>query len=375
MARAVRSGSRVDAALLIACALFALLGIVLPTQTRAAIAGALQRSLASPLLGLQRRSERARTAFAERERVAARTDSLVLRVTELSQLEAENQRLRNLLALGRRLGRGFVPAEGVHGQGIGDSHTLLLTVGSRAGVTVRAAVVAPEGVVGLVTSVNPTTSQAIMWSHPDFRVSAMSADGSTFGIVTPHLSGDSECTGAEQTACAAAERMLLELRGVAFRDALKAGTQIASSGLGGVFPRGIAIGSVIGELKTTEQWSRSYLVRPAVRPQDVSNVMVLSPQLVNENLEGIWLTPGGADSVVRQVIAAGDSLARQAAAAATARQRVVDSLAAAQRAAADSTAALRPPPTAAPPAVLPPARRDSVRRLPRARPDTIQAPS
>ena len=361
MARAVRAGSRVDAGLLIACALLALLGIVLPTPTRDAIAGALQRTVAAPLLGLQRRSERARSAFAEREHVAARIDSRVLRATVLGQLESENARLRNLLSLGGRLGRGFVPAEALHGQGVGEGHTLLLTAGARAGVAPRAAVVAPEGVVGLVTSVGPTTSQVIMWSHPDFRVSAMSADGSTFGIVTPHLSGDAECAGADQAACAGAERMLLELRGVAFREALKPGTHIVSSGLGGVFPRGIAVGTVIAELRNTEQWSRSYLVRPAVRPHDVSNVMVLLPVLLSADLSEVWAASGGDDGTRRAAVA-GDSLLREAAASA-ARQRHADSVAAAALAVPDTTLPGRPP--------LAPRPADSLRRAVRPRPDTI----
>ena len=313
MARAARAGSRVDAALLVACALLALLVIVLPASTRLALAASLQRTVAAPFLGLQQRSERARAAFAERERVALRVDSLVRLVTASSQLQAENDRLRQLLALGRQLRRGFVAAEALHGQGIGNSHTLLLTVGGNAGVVARSPVVAPGGVVGLVTSVSPTTSHAIMWSHPDFRVSAMSADGETFGIVTPHLAGDEVCAEGESAACASPERLLLELRGVAFRDALKSGTVIMSSGLGGVFPRGIAVGIVIAELKSTEQWSRSYLVRPAVHPQDVSNVMVLSPALVAENLSVVWATPGAAARVVEGVISAGDSLDRLAA--------------------------------------------------------------
>lgn len=354
-------------ALLVACTLLALLAIVLPTPTRAAIAGVFQRTFAAPLFALQVRSERARTALAEREHVAARIDSLALRVSQLGQLEAENLRLRQLLALGNRLQRGFLPAEGLHGQGIGESHALLLTVGARAGVVPRSAVVAPQGVVGLVTSVSNTTSQAILWSHPDFRVSAMSADGTTFGIVTPHLSGnDDACRGAGEAACAGPERMLLEMRGVAFRDPLKSGTLIASSGLGGVFPRGILIGTVIGELKTTEQWSRTYLLRPSVRPQDVSNVMVLSPVLVTENLAGMWDTAGAGAAVVAQVVAAGDSLARRAAADSAAKQRAIDSVAAVRRA-ADSAAAVVPGAVVAPrdtTRVAPGVRRDTTRRRP-----------
>ena len=61
----------------------------------------------------------------------------------------------------------------------------------------------------------------------------MSEDGSVFGIVAPH--------GTEGPGV-----WLLELRGIAYRQLIPDGTQIVTSGLGGVLPRGIPIGTVIG---------------------------------------------------------------------------------------------------------------------------------
>lgn len=359
MARAARSGSRADTALVATCVLLALFASVLPLPIRDAIASNLRRTVVAPLLALQERAERARTAFTERDAVAARLDSLALRNAELGQLAEENARLRGLLGLGRQLQWGFVPAEALHGQGAGDEHVLVLTMGEQAGVRPRSAVVAPDGLVGQVTTVDPRTSLAILWTHPDFRASAMAADGTAFGIVRPHL-------GEEP------ERSLLEMRGVAFRDALKPGTRIATSGLGGVFPRGIPIGVVLGEVKTSEAWSRTYLVRPAVYPPDVSNVMILAPQRVSgESLDEVWNSVARADSAARGVAAAGDSLARLAAAAAALRQRQMDSLravlgvpSAPDSTGADSTTAgTVAPPQGARPAAVPP-RRDSAARRP-----------
>ena len=102
-------------------------------------------------------------------------------------LEAENDRLRRALGLGHSLGWGFVPAEALHSRALGEEYTLTLTRGSRAGIRPFSPVVAPEGLVGMVETVDPTMSLAITWSHPDFRVSAMAADGSAFGIVKAHL--------------------------------------------------------------------------------------------------------------------------------------------------------------------------------------------
>jgi rod shape-determining protein MreC len=245
---------------------------------------------------------------------------------QLAKLETENERLRALLGLGRELQWGFVSAEALRIADIGEEHSRTLTVGSRVGVEPKTPVVAPEGLVGMVRTVDPNSSIAILWSHSDFAASAMSADRSAYGIVYPHLSE------AGRDAEIPPERYLLEMRGVAFRSALKPGTLIVTSGLGGVYPAGIPIGTVLGELRTSEGWARTYLVRPAVRPPDVSNVIVLLPKRIQgQSLDRVWRSTMSADSAARHIAAAGDSIARRAAADS---MRAVE--AAAARRAADS---------------------------------------
>ena len=38
------------------------------------------------------------------------------------------------------------------------------------------------------------------------------------------------------------------------------------------------IGLVLGEIKTTEAWARTYLLRPAVNPAELTSVMILTPK-------------------------------------------------------------------------------------------------
>ena len=322
MARATRLSSRFDFLLFVGCIIISLVTLVLPLQMREPLAEVLRRSVVAPLVNLQSNAERWHTAWQLSEERTTRLDSAVMRGFNAVALQSENDELRKLLGLGARLHTGFVPAEAVHNAVREDVvTTLTLTAGTRAGIKVYSPVVSPDGVVGLVQTADPTISIAILFSHPDFRASAMSGDGTAFGIVYPHL----------QQGLGSGGEYLLELRGVPFRTTLTPGTMIYTSGLGGTFPRGIPIGIVLRELKTAEGWTRTYLLQPSVNPAKVNSVMVLVPQRNPQRLDNVWQMVARVDSATRGVVSAGDSLMRRAAADSARR-------AAAAHAAADSAA-------------------------------------
>ena len=292
-----RAFSRRDTVLFVSCIVLALAAIQLPDRIRDPLAATLRQTILAPLVAVQSDAEQSRRSWLTREQREAQRDSIALRAMSLDAALSENDRLRKLLGLGSSLKWGFVPAEVLQGRGVGEEYTITLSAGSRAGILKFSPVVAPEGLVGMVKSVDPTMSIAIAWAHPDFRVSAMAVDDAVFGIVGAHLGGEPE-------------RYLLEMRGVPMRRNLKPGTLIVSSGLGGTFPRGIPVGTVVAELKTSELWARTYLLRPAVSPADVSDVMVLLPGRVTAGVGAVWKIGPHADSAVKSIVAAGDSLAR-----------------------------------------------------------------
>ncbi len=313
MARTARSSnnSGADTVLLIVCLVLAFIAVVLPGDMRRPVAEGLRRTALAPLLQLQGAAERGRAALAQHDATVVNRDSMTVRAMTIASLESENERLRKVLGLSQRLRWGFVPAEVLHGKGLGEEFTVALTAGDAAGVRRLSPVVAPEGLVGMVTSTDPQTAQAIVWSHPDFRVSAMSTDGKAFGIVRPHIGGSG------------ASRYLLEMSNVPFRNSLATGALIVSSGLGGTYPRGIPIGTVMQELTTAEGWARTYLIRPAVSPGDVTSVMVLNPQRVQAGVASVWTSVAAADSAARAIANAGDDAARRAALAELAARRAV----------------------------------------------------
>jgi rod shape-determining protein MreC len=319
---AARLSGRFDTVVFIGCVVLALVASALPASMRDPVASGLRRTIVAPLVGMQRSAERWRAAWLESETRTLQRDSLALEFSKARALEVENDRLRKLLGLGSRIVTGFIPAEALHTSGQAEDvvTTLTLTAGSRAGVAQYSPVVAPEGVVGMIQTVDPRLSIAILYSHPDFRVSAMSADGAAFGIVYPHLGG-----GAPREIV---DRYLLELRNVPFRDTLPLGTPIFSSGLGGAWPRGILIGTVVHDLTAQEEgWSRTYLVRPAVNPAHVTSVMILTPQRASQGVGNIWADAAQVQSALRNIVASGDSIARSAATAeAAARRAALDSI-------------------------------------------------
>ena len=304
MPRAARSDARLDTGLFVACLAVAAFAVILPPSLRDPAAAALRRTLVAPLVALQRTAERGRNALVTHEALTRQRDSLALLAQRSASVETDNARLRQLLGLAADLRWGFASAEALQGRGPGDDYTVALTVGSSAGVKPFSPVVAPEGLVGMVLTADPGLSLAILWAHPDFRASAMSADGAAFGIIKAHGG-----TGAS--------RWLLELNGIPFRQQLRPGTRILTSGLGGTYPRGIPIGTVLEERKTAEGFARSYLVRPAVSPADLSAVMVLLPPRVEEGVAAVWPAAPAAEAVARAGEAMRDSLRQATPAAST----------------------------------------------------------
>jgi rod shape-determining protein MreC len=262
----------------------------------------------TPLVSMQERAELGRRTFVAHDETVRTADSVALRSLRLQGIEQENERLRALLGLGAALKWGFVPAEALRGRGLGDEHSMSLSVGRRAGVEPLSPVVSEDGIVGLVERADANMATAITWQHPEFRVSGMSTDGEAYGLVQAHGG-----TGAD--------RYFLELRGVLLRSQLKPGALVITDGLGGVFPRGIPIGTVVQELKIPEQWARSYLIRPSVSLSNIGSVLVLRPERARAGVEGVWTNAASSDSAAKRIVSAIDSIARLTGDSNTVRQR------------------------------------------------------
>ncbi|HTL04750.1 MAG TPA: rod shape-determining protein MreC [Gemmatimonadales bacterium] len=257
-----RATSRSDTLLFLGCLVLSCGAIALPERLSLHLANAVRETALLPVLWLQQRAVEGRTSRSRFQALQAERDSAVLAAQSLGVLAAENERLRGLLALRERTAMATVPAEVLHQVAPTDGRTLLLALGAATGVRPGDPVISPEGLVGVVLSVAARSTVAMSWGHPDFRVSAATEDGSVLGIVAPSVN-----TEASET--------FLEFRGVAYRDTVATGTLVLTSGLGGVYPRGIPIGRVAGVRKEELGWERIYRLAPLANPGHLGHVLVL----------------------------------------------------------------------------------------------------
>ncbi len=274
-----RYASRADTLAFIGCVLLSVTAMSLPERLRDPFARTLRQTVLAPFLALQQQTELLSASLQRYDAVVAQRDSASLAATFVPELRSENARLRTLLGLGARLATGYVPAEVLRSAEPTSALTFVVSAGRKQGVKPLSAVVSPEGLVGIVSTADAQTSVVVTWAHPEFRASAMAADGSLYGIVAPH--------GSEGP-----RAWLLELQGVAYRQRVPEGAAILTSGLGGVLPRGIPIGTVVGMAGEAEGWERTYLVRPAVHPAAVTHVMILTGQPAKGDLRSVFESSG-----------------------------------------------------------------------------------
>jgi len=326
-----RSFTRRDTVTFLACVALSVVALFSPEQWGQGVSDALRNSVLAPLVWLQARAEEGRTSRARLKAITIQRDSAAYLAQSIPSLLAENERLRGLLSLSRRVSSPYVAAEVMHQAQATDGRTLLIDVGRDGLVSEFDPVVAPEGLIGMVLTAGRHSSVVMTWAHPEFRVAAYTVGGNASGVVAPSLSG-------------LAGEGALEFRGVPYRDSVPAGTLVLSSGLGGVYPKGIPVGTVTGVVREQAGWERVYHLLPAANPGAVAHVMVL-------------VAPPGAsmdrafpsDSALEAMRLDSIAKVRQADSIATARAEAAKAAAAARAEAAAKAAAARAAPRPAPP--------------------------
>lgn len=226
-----------------------------------AIAQSIRTTVLAPFLSIHQ-------AFAQRARVGVRLaelraerDALVVELLELRPLAEQGKEARQLLGLDRMIEGELVPADLVSVRPrLGEAEIFMLSGSEVADVDPPAGVVTGAGLVGVLRVVDSHGGKGDFWSHPDFRVSVRTEGGGATGIVRAVRSKGSLPV------------MLLE--GAPYQESIPSGTELFTTGLSGIYPPDVKVGTVMSESEVESGWARSYFVQPAVRPE-VANIVLV----------------------------------------------------------------------------------------------------
>jgi len=167
----------------------------------------------------------------ENQKMAAELVRLRNEVRLLKTYETENIALRQQLDFDQRSARDLIPAEIITRDVSGWWQTVRLGKGATDGVTANLAVVTSDGLVGKTVAASPRTADVLLISDPTCKVSAQISRTGLYGIV----SGKGRTRKGE---------VFCEMNFINKDKPVKVGDEAVTSGLGGIFPRGLLIGYV-----------------------------------------------------------------------------------------------------------------------------------
>jgi rod shape-determining protein MreC len=194
----------------------------------------------------------------EAEALRGRVRQLEQDTARLAETEAENARLRTLLDFRKTLGGTLLTTRVIGHDAAGLSRTLVIDQGSAAGIVKGAAVLAPGGIVGQVFQVSPHAARVLLVSDHNSGVDAVVQRTRGRGIVEG--TADGRCG----------------LKFVKRTEDLQVGDLVVSSGLDGIFPRGLPIGHIQAVDKQGQGLFQYAQIEPAVDAERLEEVLVMA---------------------------------------------------------------------------------------------------
>jgi rod shape-determining protein MreC len=162
----------------------------------------------------------------ENHRLKDQIDQLNQRQSRMVELELENHRLAELLDLKEAMDLKMVGADVIGSDATGMARSLILGQGGSAGLQPGMGVIATGGVVGKLIATSRNASRVMLLSDHTCAIDAFVQRSRIRGIVTGQADDGVIMKYVERTAD------------------IKAGDGVVTSGLDGVFPRGLLIGYV-----------------------------------------------------------------------------------------------------------------------------------
>jgi len=194
----------------------------------------------------------------ENERLRRRLLALEAERGRFLEAEATNARLRALLELKSSLASS-VSATVIGNSASGWFRSITIDKGSQGGVRKGMAVVTPLGVVGQVTAVASQSSKVLLLTDQNSAVDVIDQRSRAQGIVSGSFEDDAVMKYVKRS------------------EDVQVGDRLITSGLDGIYPKGLPVGVVSKLSKKGYGLFQTVEVTLAANPSRIEEVQVISP--------------------------------------------------------------------------------------------------
>lgn len=209
----------------------------------------------------------------ENEQLKARNDELETKALEYDALKSENERLsENLKFKDERSEYDYLGCRIIGNAGGNYLDGFTIDRGIKDGVKKGMVAVTSKGLVGQVTAVASNWAIVQSLSNENIAVSGMVNSQETSGNDSGMVRGykDSE------------NRLLAKLYYLPLDSKVKKGDEILTSGLGGLYPKGIRIGKVLDIEEDKGKIMKNAVIEPYVEFNKLQEVMLVVPKNIRD---------------------------------------------------------------------------------------------
>jgi rod shape-determining protein MreC len=193
----------------------------------------------------------------ENQALKRELQELKLQVNRYREADLANERLRALLNFKKSIATPLLPAQLVAFDPSGWFQTILIDKGRNDGVVKDMAVVSAEGLVGRVIGVSNRHAKVLLILDGNSAVDAYIQRSRARGVLV------------------GLGRELCLLQYVQRNEDVQVGDQVISSGMGGVFPKGLLVGTVEEVVRGSSGLFQRVEVEPAVNFGRLEEVLVV----------------------------------------------------------------------------------------------------
>ena len=183
---------------------------------------------------------------------------LTAQLAELNEYRLENERLEQMLGLVNAYGMRGIGARVIGGSSSDWDATIVIDKGTSSGVSVDMPVMGYGSVIGQVTEASAFSSTVTLLADPTSGVSALLQGTREVGILEGSVDG------------------ALHLSYIPTSVSVTVGEPVVTSGLGGVYPSGMLLGTVASVSNNASDMYHTIIVAPAAQVSNYEEVFVMT---------------------------------------------------------------------------------------------------